>query len=191
MQSSSTRESYGEILPDTVINQYSFPGFSPEQIQSWTKLIRIAIDQAFERHLSPHQSSISSIQSITQPVTQQITQQSSNLLAKKKRNLRTRNQKKKKAQAQVLQVTMVHVQEVNQSHVQEVNQSHVQEVDYAPKVRVCVKKTPSNHMVLKRLVQWDRMCTSLHAVIQSDRMTMVAGIMIDYGVNQIRRLGVG
>ena len=163
------------MLPDTAINQYSLPGFSPEQIQSLINLIQIIISQAFDRHFGPYQSSTS-----IQPTTQPVTRQSSNSLAKKKRNLRTRNQKKKKAQAQA-HVTV---------QVQEVDQSHVQEVDYVPKVRVCVKKTPSNHVVLKRSVQW--ICTSLYTVIQSDWMAMVAGMMIiEYGVNRMRRLGVG
>ena len=98
-------------------------------------------------------------------------------LAKKKRNLRTRNQKKKKAQAQTSLHVTVQVQEVD----------HNQEEEHL----LIAWNKPSKHVILKQLVQWDRMCTSLHVVIQSDRMTMVAGMMIDYGVNQIRRLGVG
>ena len=99
------------------------------------------------------------------PPVQPITQQSSNSLTKKTRNQKTRLQYKKKRS---LRVT-VQIQEVD--HIQEVNS-------------LGAWNKPGKHVVLQS-VRW-------YTVVQSDWITMVAGIMIiKYGVNRIRRLGVG
>lgn len=67
-------------------------------------------------------------------------------LAKKKRNEKTHEQyKKRKIQART-QVTHVTIQ------AQEVNKSHGQEVEHS-EVRMCVKKMPGNHEVLKRTMR--------------------------------------
>ena len=154
----------GEAGPNAAtagLSPTSLPGFSPEQIDSLTKLFL-------------------AILSDPDPVPPTYVAVPGTHL-KHKRNVRTRQQqKKKKAQAQAQRST---------SQVQEVEHSYGQELEHLD-VQISAEKT-SKHVVLHRKAPWDWMATSSHALTPFVGIMMEPTIMIQNGAIRMPRMGVG